>query len=294
MKQIKRGSWGVKVAPYLFLLPTMAIFAVFIYWPAIYGIFISLTDSSGISKTVNFIGLQNYIRLFQDKAYWATLWATTRYVLLVVPITFAVSLGIALLLNNLRGKGLWRAIIYWPAMISPLIVGLIWKWIFGDSLGIVNFLLQKLGLAPIKWLSQPGTALLCIIIAAVWTGVGVIMVMFISGIKNIPEQYYEAAKIDGASAGQTFRRITFPLLKPTNVLVMITLIIAAFKVYPLVNALTKGGPGNSTMFIVQYIYTYAFTRNKLGYASAMSLILFVVLGLLTVVQFKLTDGGEIK
>lgn len=294
MKQRKYSNWGVKMAPYLFLLPTIAIFSIFLFFPAIYGIFISLTDSSGITKDVKWIGLANYVTLFKNKEYWTVLLSTARYVLIVVPITFALSLGIALLINNIRCKGLVRAAIYWPAMISPLIVGLIWKWIFGDNLGIVNFVLQQLGFEPVKWLSSPGSALFCIVVAAVWAGVGVIMVMFISGIKNIPEQYYEAARIDGASGLLMFRRITFPLLKPTNVLVLMTLVIAAFKAYPMIKALTKGGPGKATTFIVQYIYDYAFTRNKLGYASAMSLVLFVVLGILTVIQFKATNGGEMK
>jgi alpha-1,4-digalacturonate transport system permease protein len=195
------------------------------------------------------------------------------------------------LIKNIKFKGVFRAIFYWPTMISFIIVGVTWKWLLGENFGIVNYILSLMGHEPVKWLTSGLGATFSVIIATLWSRLGFYMVIFIAALQSIPISYKEAAEIDGATKVQMFKNITFPLLKPTSLLVLILSMIDAFKSYPLILALTEGGPGKSTTYLVQYIYEYGFTRYEIGYASAMSLILFIILSTLTIFQFKSTDGG---
>ncbi|WP_158321060.1 carbohydrate ABC transporter permease [Lederbergia ruris] len=283
-----------QLAPYLFVLPNFLIFFIFIVVPAFVGLFYSFTDFDGLSD-INFIGFENYQKAFTSSEYWKIFGNTFIYALAVVPLIFVCSLGIAnLLIKEIRAKGFFRAIFYWPTMISAIIVGLTWKWIFGDSFGIVNYLLESIGLTPIKWLSDPFFAKISVIIGTVWARIGFFMVIFMAGLQSIPTSYYEAAQIDGASRFKMFWNITVPLLKPTSLLVLILLLIESFKQYPLVLALTGGGPAKETTFLVQYIYEYSFEKGELGYASAMSVILFFVIAIFTIIQFKWTRGGRIE
>lgn len=199
-----------------------------------------------------------------------------------------------ILVQELRGKGLFRAVFYWPVMISFIIVGLTWKWIFGSSFGVVNYLLELAGLQPVAWLSDPVNAKISVIIATLWSRIGFYMVIFIAGLQSIPQDYYEAAKIDGSSRLRTFFSITLPLLKPTSLLVVILSVIESFKQYPLMMALTGGGPGKATTNIVQYIYQTGFVKMQLGMASAMSVLLFLIIAVFTVIQFRLSRGGAIE
>ena len=194
----------------------------------------------------------------------------------------------------MRFKGIFRAVFYWPTLISFIIVGVTWKWMLGDSFGIVNYLLSNMGLEPVRWLTDGFYANVAVIAASIWSRAGFYMIMFIAGLQSIPISYYEASDIDGASAFQRFRWITFPLLKPTNFLVLILSMIDAFKAYPLVFSLTDGGPNKATTYLVQSIYEQGFNKNQFGYASAMSVCLFLILSILTFVQFKVNKGGEVQ
>ncbi|MDF2723298.1 MAG: sugar transporter permease, partial [Paenibacillus sp.] len=196
-----------------------------------------------------------------------------------------------MLIRPFKAKGLFRSIFYWPTMISYIIVGLTWKWIFGDF-GIMNYALSVFGAGPIEFMSNPLFANLSVIIATVWSRLGFFMVIFMAGLQAIPTDFYEAARLDGASKLRVFRSITLPLLKPTTVLVIMLSMIDAFKAYPLLFALTGGGPGKETTYIVQYIYETGFAKQELGMASAMSVVLFVLICLFTAVQNKLSKGGE--
>lgn len=287
----KNPKWK-SIAPYLFILPNLIIFSVFIVLPAIFGLIYSFTDYDGLND-MNFIGLANYIDILSDAQFWGALSRTGVYAAVVVPLLFASSLGIAILLiQQVRMKGIFRAIIYWPTMVSFIIVGLTWKWILGGSFGIANYLLSLMGLEPIGWLTDPVFANASIVIATLWSRIGFFMVIFIAGLQSIPQEYYEAATIDGASKLRSFRAITLPLLKPTSLLVIMLAVIDAFKAYPLMFALTGGGPGRETTYIVQHIYQTGFTSQQLGAASAMSIVLFVIIGIFTLLQFKLAKGGE--
>jgi alpha-1,4-digalacturonate transport system permease protein len=190
-------------------------------------------------------------------------------------------------------RGFFRAIFYWPTMISYIIVGLTWKWIFGDSFGILNHLLTMAGAEPVGFLTSSVWANTAVIVATVWSRAGFFMVIFIAGLQAIPTDYYEAARLDGATGTKVFRYITLPLLKPTSLLVVMLCLIDAFKAFPLMFALTGGGPGKETTFIVQYIYEIGFNRQELGLASAMSVILFMLIGGFSALQFRLSKGGAV-
>ncbi|MOA04597.1 Lactose transport system permease protein LacF [compost metagenome] len=232
------------------------------------------------------------MEIFSKKTFWSTLGKTGIYAIIVVPLIYCSALGVAILLiQSIRFKGLFRSIFYWPTMISFIIVGLTWRWIFGE-LGILNHVLNLFGAESVVFLSNPFYANLVVIIATVWSRLGFFMVIFVAGLQAIPKDYYEAIYLDGASKFKAFMAITLPLLKPTTLLVIMLTTIDAFKAYPLMFALTGGGPNRATTFIVQYIYETGFARQELGLASAMSVILFIIISVFTILQFRLSKGGE--
>lgn len=284
-------KWKDKAAPYLFLLPNLLIFGIFVIFPAIFGFIISFTKWNVLTSP-DFIGLKNYIKILNDAKFWDTFVRTFVYVLASVPLTFLLSMGLALILNaKIKVRGLFRAIFYLPSMLSFIIIGVSWQWLLGDNFGVVNYILELIGLQSVRWLTTPVTATIMVIIATVWARAGYYMVMFLSGLQGIPESYYEAANIDGANKWQQFIHITFPLLKPTSLIVVVLNTIEVFKMYGLVHSMTTGGPGKATTFIVQDIYTTAFGKGNMGYAATMSMVLFVTLGLLTMVYFKINKKG---
>lgn len=281
-----------KIFPYLLLAPTLIIFGLFLFYPALNGVWISLTKWDGVNPQ-KFVGLQNYVKLASDRAFWDSFIRTIVFTVISVPLIYAAALGLALLLTgNIHGSNFFRAVFYWPTMISTIVVGLTWRFLLGEDFGVINYLLTTLGQSPVKWLTDPTIAMAVVILVTVWSMAGYYMVMFISGIKAISETYYEAARIDGAGKVQQFWFITLPLLKPTSLLVIVLSTVAVIKTYPLVYALTQGGPAGATKFMVQMIQETGFTKSQMGYASAMTMILFVILALFTAAQFLINKGGE--
>lgn len=292
-KTKKKASLERTLFPYMMILPNLLIFVIFIAVPAVFGFVYSLTDWEGIGA-LHFIGFKNYIKLFQDTRFWISIRQTFLYALIALPLIVAIPLLLATqLVKKIRGRSIFRAIFYWPSMISYIVVGLLFQFIFGDSTGVINFLLEKMGGSSVGWFTNGVSAMAVVIIASVWSRSGFYMVTFLSGLSNISESYYEAAKVDGATGWRQFVSITLPLLKPTTFLVMILGFIDLFKQYGLVLTLTDGGPAGATKFAVQYIYEQAFDRFELGYASALSMILLLILAALTLVQFKINKGGAI-
>lgn len=276
--------------PYLFVLPNLLIFGTFIVIPTIIGFYYSFHEYDGLNP-MEFVGFSNYREILMNEDFWSALGKTARYALIVVPSIYCLSLAVAMLLiQPLRMKGIFRSVFYWPTMISYIIVGLTWKWIFGDF-GVLNYFMTLFGVDPVHFLSDSFFANVSVIIATVWSRLGFYMVIFMAGLQAIPTDYYEAAKLDGASHGKVFWSITLPLLKPTTVLVVMLTLIEAFKAYPLLFALTGGGPGKETTFVVQYIYETGFAKQELGMASAMSVLLFLLISVFTAVQFRLSKGG---
>lgn len=282
-----------KIFPYLLIAPNMLIFLLFIAIPAVYGMFLSFTDWNGFSN-YNFIGLKNYITVIKDTKFWDSFIRTVIYVCCALPFILTIPLFLAnLMIKEIRCKGLFRALLYWPAMISYVIVGISFKFIFGDNTGVINFLLQTVGLQKVDWLTNGTTAMIVVILATIWSRSGFYMITYMTGLQNIPVSYYEASEIDGANSFQRFIWVTLPQLRPTSFLVLILGFIDLFKAYGLVLSLTGGGPGVSTKFVVQYVYDKAFGgEQKMGYASALSMVLLVVMAIFALLQFKVNDREE--
>ena len=296
MKKAKRSSIAsteMKIFPYVMIAPNLLIFLIFIAVPAVFGLVYSLTDWGGIGE-LNFIGFSNYAELFTDHRFWISMRQTFLYAIISLPLIMVVSLLLAtLLVKSIHGRGFFRAVFYWPSMISYIVVGLLFQFIFGDSTGIINYLLSTMGLPEVTWFTNSITAMAVVVLATVWSRTGFYMVTFISGLQSIDDTYYEAAEVDGASPMRKFFSITLPLLKPTMFLVMILSFIDLFKQYGLVITMTNGGPAGATKFAVQYIYEEAFQKFRLGYASALSMVTMLLLAILTLLQFKLNNGGAI-
>ncbi|CAG7644296.1 Melibiose/raffinose/stachyose import permease protein MelD [Paenibacillus solanacearum] len=287
----KRRDHKMGAIPYFFVLPNFLIFSIFIVVPTIIGFVYSFHEYDGLNP-MEFIGFDNYKEIVTNGEFWTALGKTALYALVVVPSIYCLSLAVAMMLiQQIRAKGLFRAVFYWPTMISYIIVGLTWKWIFGDF-GVLNYVMTLIGVEPVHFLSDSLFANVSVIIATVWSRLGFFMVIFMAGLQAIPTDFYEAARLDGASKPRVFWNITLPLLKPTTVLVVMLSLIDAFKAYPLLFALTGGGPGKETTYIVQYIYETGFVKQELGMASAMSILLFILISLFTVAQFKLSKGGD--
>lgn len=274
------------------LAPTLLVFGVFLFYPALNGVWISLTKWDGVNPQ-KFIGFQNYLKLAADKNFWESFANTLQFTAFSVPLIYAAALGLAVLLTGeIKGSNFFRAVFYWPTMISSIVVGLTWRFLLGEDFGVVNYLLTLMEKSPVKWLTDARNAMMVIILVTVWSMAGYYMVMFVSGIKGISQTYYEAARIDGGGAWQQFWYITLPLLKPTSLLVIVLSTINVIKTYPLVFALTQGGPAGATKFMVQTIQETGFEKSQMGYASAMTMVLFLVLSMFTSVQFKVNRGGE--
>ncbi|MCF7924965.1 MAG: sugar ABC transporter permease [Candidatus Izimaplasma sp.] len=295
MKQqsYKSYKFRQKAIPYLFLAPNLIIFATFIIFPAFVGVYYSFTDMTLFTfGTPNYVGLQNYINLFQDEDFLAALKNIISLVVVTVPIIFTTALLISLLLvQPIKGKNFWRAIYYWPVMISPIVVGIIWQWILAGNFGLFNTIIRNLGLAPIETLINPRFAWWSVVFAKVWSRTGYFMIIFMAALLSIPTSLYEAAKVDGASRLQRFWHVTYPALKPARLMVFILLTMEIFKIYPLVVTLTGGGPFEKTEFTVQYIYETAFKSYQIGYSSAMSVIMLLIVTIFTALNFFFQRGG---
>lgn len=272
-------------APLLMISINLLLFLLFFIWPAVIGLKYSFTSYTGVG-TAPWVGTDNYQRLLHDPAFWAALKRTLIYTAAVVPLTFVASLGTAYLLVSpySRGKSVARVIFFLPWLISPIIAGVIWRWIFGENFGLVNFIITELGGKAVAWQSNANLSLIIVIIAATWVNTAFNMLLFIAALKNVPASYYEAADLDGANAWQKFRRITLPAIAPTSFIVVLLSTLHTMKEYGLIVAVNAGGPGTENNLIVQYIYTTGFRRNQIGYASAASFVLLLILMLIALVQ----------
>ena len=289
----QKGNFHQILAPLLFLLPNMFIFLVFIIVPAFQGLRMSLMDWGVFTDPV-FIGFRNFAELLQDSVFWVTFVNTIVFSVSVVGLMVVSSLILALLLkrNTLTGERVFRAVFYIPSLLSMIAVGIAWRFILGDEMGVMNYLMRSMGGTGVAWLTSGRLAMMSVIFVSVWAGSGYYMVIFISGLQAIPTELYEAARIDGSSSWNTFWLITIPLLKSTLLVVVVLGTIASFKAYELIFAMTKGGPGYATKFIVQQVYQVAFMEDRMGYASAMSIILMLLIGFFTALQFAFSGKDQ--
>lgn len=271
----------------LFLSPTLVIFSTFILFPVFFSFYLSFQKWNMFSGEATYVGLDNYIRMFESAEFWIVLKNTAIYTLGTIPLNMALSLAIAYVLNKkLAGKKFLRTAFFAPVIISPVAAAVIWRWMYDPNFGLVNYFIGFFGFDAVNWLNEPTAAMFALIIMGVWKTFGINMVLFSAGLQGIPDSYYEAAELDGAGKFAKFWHITIPMLAPTTFFIMIMSMISSFQVFDLVYVLTSGGPLGSTKVLVFYVYEYAFKFFEMGYASAISYFLFALLFVLTMVQIR--------
>jgi len=286
----KYKSEEVRAALYL-IIPSLIGFALFYFYPALRNIYMSLTDWD-LMTDPEFIGIANYRRLFEDRHFWNSLRVTVMYVLYNIPIQTVIGLAIALLLNQVKKSTSLRALVLLPYFIPNVVVGLLWLMLLNPIIGPVNQVLQGIGLERIQFLRLPTTALPTIAGINIWRHMGFVAILFFAGLQTIPNDLYESAKLDGASAPTILWKITLPLLRPVMTFVVITSVIGSFQIFDTVAVTTEGGPMRLTEVLIWFVYRHAFERFNMGYGAAVTVVLFVVLVGFTFAYIKLTRGTE--
>jgi alpha-1,4-digalacturonate transport system permease protein len=273
--------------------PCCILFGIFFLLPLVLSIAFSFTNYDGW-KVMDFVGIKNYITLFKDSKFYASMGRTLVYTICCLPFRVIIPLLIAVLVTSprVRLKSLSRTMIYIPVLMSALVVGITINWMFSQEYGLINFIIQSFGGTPLEWSLNSGLATFVIGFASVWASIGFNMIIYVGGINNISPDLYEAASIDGANSFQSFLRITVPMLSPTTFLVVLLSTVNLLKEYALVQGITQGGPGLSTTYIIQYIFDKGFNQMEYGYASAISTVVMIVFALIAYAQFKVNNGGE--
>ena len=278
---------------WVFLAPALLLIAVFFFLPIFAALLLSFTDfdiyALGDLDRLRFIGCNNYLQLLQSPLFWTALGNTFYFVIVGGPLSVAVSLGAALLVNAplTRFPGFFRAAFCLPVVTTLVAVAVVWRYLYHPRYGLLNYLLSLAGVDPIDWLGDPDWAMPAIILMAVWKNFGFNMIIFIAGLQNIPTQLYEAARIDGAGAWRQFRYITLPLLGPTFLFVALITMIGYFQVFAEPYIMTQGGPANRTLSVVLLMYEEGFRWWNMGYASAVAFVLFALILAGTLLQLKL-------
>jgi multiple sugar transport system permease protein/sn-glycerol 3-phosphate transport system permease protein len=271
---------------YLFIGPSLFGVVAFLLLPMVIVLVLSLFDWELLSAP-EFVGLDNYRRLLSDGETWHSLWVSVVYVLLCIPLQTVLALGMAMLLNRpVKGLRFFRSLYVVPWMATPIVLGLIWNWIFDPRDGALNGALGLVGITGPDWLSDPAWALPAVALVSVWQHTGYNMLFFLAGLQSIPKELHDAASTDGATPAQRFWRVTLPLLNPTMFFVTVTNLIGAFQVFDTVYAMTAGGPGRSTEVINFRIFETAFKQFDFGYASTLSMLLFVIILVVTLAQVR--------
>jgi multiple sugar transport system permease protein len=286
----RRSSVKVRRAAvaYGFLLPSMTILFVFVIWPIIDVFWQSLRGTTFLPSTSPYAGLGNFRSLFADPQFWTDLKTTAIYTVVTVPLTMVLALAVALGLRQNRFMSrLLRTVYFLPALSSLAVMGLIWSFLLTPNIGVLNYWLGKVGITAPNWLGTTTWALPSVIAVGVWVTMGYDMVIFVAGRQGIPEEYYEAARIDGASPWQQLRNVTLPLLAPTTMFVLVTSVIGAFQAFDQIYVMTNGGPLYSTETLVIYMYRYAFENFQIGYGCSVAVCLFAIVLGFTIIEVRL-------
>jgi ABC-type sugar transport system permease subunit len=285
-----------RFSPYLWILPALLLYLVFKLVPMISGLYLSLLDWNGIDPPT-FVGLRNFARMFSDEIIGLALLHNTLYAFGTVAGKLIVSLGLALLINQaLRGRAIYRTALFMPVVMSFVVVGILWTWLFNTQFGLINTLLRTLGLQflILDWLGDPNVALWSLIVVDIWKWYGFHMVIFLAGLQTIPNELYEAARMDGAGRWQQFWRITLPLLQPV-ILVNVTLsLMGGFNVFDIPYVMTEGGPANSTIVMALHIYIRGFKFYRFGYATALSYVLLTLVTIIAAIQMKMMSRSSVE
>ncbi len=270
------------------IAPAVLIFSLFFIYPIFYMVYLSAFDWNFVSPTKHFVGLDNFQTLLSEKEFIEVVRNSTMYTVLTVFFTLLISLFLALWLNK---QGIiYRFVqgaIFSPHIISLVSISMLWMWLMDSDYGLLNWFLTLFGISKVEWLTHPDTALISLVIVAVWKGIGFNTLVFIAGLQSIPKDMYEAAELDEASPLRIFSKITLPMLSPTLFFLAVISMIGSFQVFDTIAIMTQGGPINSTNMFVYYIYEYGFRFFKIGYASAAGVILLIVISILTILYFRL-------
>lgn len=270
---------------WLFVAPAVLGFLIWVVGPMVYSGWLSLNDWDLI-RPPRFVGLNNFIRMFNDPLFFKSLWVTIVYTVFHVPLTLILAFAVAMLLNSkVRGIAFFRTLYYLPNIVPAVANAVLWVWIFNSEFGLINMVLRSLGIPKVLWLQNPDTALPALILMSLWT-MGGVMIIFLAGLNGIPEELYEAARIDGAGGWSSFRFITFPLMTPIIFFNLILQIINSFQVFTAGFLITAGGPNYATTFYVLYLFDNAFTYFDMGYASALAWVLFFIILGLSLITFR--------
>ena len=280
----------IQITPYLFLLPALTILGIAVFYPAFQAFSLSFTQYDlDLTQAPQWVGLKNFQKLLNDKVFWQTIRNTFLYLIGVVPILVIVPLALAILVNQkLRGIRWFRIAYYTPVIISMVVAGIAWKALYASD-GILNQLLKLVGLTDgIPWLTSPDLALWSVMLVTIWKGLGYYMVIYLAGLQGIPVDLYEAAAIDGSDGWQKHWDITIPLMRPYLSLVAVISSISAMKVFEEVYIMTQGGPLNHSKTVVYYVYEKAFQDLEINYASAIGLVLFLFILILSIINLKIS------
>ncbi len=298
MQKLIPASWGLsqqRLTPYLFLLPALLMLGLTVFLPALQAFYLSFTRYEyDLTQTPQWVGFANFRRLWADPVFWQTLRNTVLYLIGVVPILVIAPLALAILVNQkLRGIQWFRAAYYTPVVISMVVAGIAWKWLYAEN-GLLNQLLKQLGTTDgIPWLTSPNWAIFSVMAVTVWKGLGYYMVIYLAGLQSLPADLYEAAAIDGSDGIRKHWDITVPLMKPYLVLVAVISAISATKVFEEIFIMTQGGPRNSSKTIVYYLYEQAFQNFEMSYACTIGLVLFLIILGLSILNLKLSNQGRL-
>lgn len=285
-------SWRTvmeKWKDFMFAFPALALLGVFLYYPLGNSMYISLTNWNMTRPDKKFVGLDNYTYLLGHEDFYQSLRITFTYTVMDVVLTLAIGLLLALMFNvSSRMYAFMRGIIFMPYYISMVIAAMVFVWIYNGKYGLLNRVVSLFGIDPVEWLINPQTVLPALVVVSVWKGVGFAMILFIAGLRSIPTDYYEAAAIDGANRWTLFRYISLPLLSPMTLFLVITTFISSMQVFQSIDIMTNGGPLQSSNAVVYWIYTMAFSQFRTGRASALIMIFFVIILLLTALQWLIS------
>jgi multiple sugar transport system permease protein len=276
-----------------FALPFLAVYAIFLLWPIAAGLFSSFSNASLAGGQTEFLGLDNYAEMVRDDAVWTSLWHTLLFTLFSTPPLVLLGLAMALLAHRARRTGwLLRFAFFLPFLLPVTVVTLIWIWLYQPDFGLINDALGRFGVEPMSWIGDERTAMLAVVATTVWWTVGFNFLLYLAALQGIPRELYESAEIDGSSGWQRLRYLTVPLLRRTTGLVLVLQLIASLKVFDQIYLLNQGGTNLATRPIIQYIYEQGFTSYRIGFASAISYLFFLIVVVIAFAQFKLFPSGK--
>jgi ABC-type sugar transport system permease subunit len=288
--------WVTYRAGYIFVLPSLVLYAIFMIYPFLQSIYLSFTDWNGATAVKNWVGLDNYRQLFDDSLLWKSLWHNLIWIAIGTIAPLAIGFLLAVLLSS-RPKGftVFRTVYFLPQVLSTVIIGLVWGWIYNPIFGLLNTFLDSIGLDSWSrgWLGDTTWALYAVLAAAIWATIGFVFVIFLAGLQNVSRDLLEAATLDGANGWRRFWDVTVPQMANVITVVAALLLIGGFSVFDIIFVMTGGGPANSTEVIATYAYTEAFTQNHVGYASTLTLVMTVITLVASVIFIRLRErGGE--